>query len=115
VHDFFTGKLGSAKGVERGVRDRSHNEHPQRSCADGRSPALLAGTHIPLYIVAPEARREKVFDEMKRPLFRDQFTPPLHHRCKYTWFETLEQGVQETKTEGLQELPVSQFQRGQGS
>jgi hypothetical protein len=55
--------------------------------------ALLPGFHIPLFIVAPEARRGRVFDQLKRPLFREQFDPPLHTLCRYISFEALESGL----------------------
>jgi hypothetical protein len=52
--------------------------------------ASLPNLSIPLFIVAPEAKREKVFDELTRPLFRYGLDPPLEEVCRYVSFETLE-------------------------
>jgi hypothetical protein len=52
--------------------------------------ASLPNLSIPLFIVAPEAKREKVFDELTRPLFRYGLDPPLEEVCRYVSFEALE-------------------------
>jgi hypothetical protein len=52
--------------------------------------ALVPNFEIPLFIVAPEARRGRVFEEIKRPLFSRALKKPLHRRCRYIAFETLE-------------------------
>jgi hypothetical protein len=52
--------------------------------------ALVPNFEIPLFIVAPDARRGRVFDEIKRPIFSRAFKKPLHHRCRYISFDTLE-------------------------
>jgi hypothetical protein len=45
---------------------------------------------IPLFIVAPESRREKVFREVNRPTF-GRVSPPLVDVCRYISFENLRQ------------------------
>lgn len=43
---------------------------------------------IPLYLVAPDDRRNKVFEEVNRPTF-SRLAPPLVDVCRYIAFETL--------------------------
>lgn len=43
---------------------------------------------IPLYIVAPDDRRQKVFDEVNRPTFSKLY-PPLNAVCRYICFTSL--------------------------
>ena len=47
----------------------------------------------PLYIVAPDERREKVFREISRPTF-DRREPPLRDYCQYIAFSTLRDGYE---------------------
>lgn len=49
---------------------------------------------IPLYLVAPEERRNKVFEEVNRPTF-SRLSPPLVEVCRYIAFETLQERVRE--------------------
>jgi hypothetical protein len=45
--------------------------------------ALLPNINVSLHIVAPEARREKVFQEITRPVFSLLEHSPLSQRCTY--------------------------------
>lgn len=45
---------------------------------------------IPLYLVASEERRNKVFEEVNRPTF-SRLVPPLVDVCRYIAFETLKE------------------------
>ena len=45
---------------------------------------------IPLYLVAPGDRRNKVFEEVNRPTF-SRLAPPLVDVCRYIAFETLKE------------------------
>ena len=45
--------------------------------------ALLPNINLPLHIVAPEARREKVYQEITRPVFSLLENFPLSERCTY--------------------------------
>jgi hypothetical protein len=45
--------------------------------------ALLPNINVPLHIVAPESRREKVFQEITRPVFSLLENFPLSERCTY--------------------------------
>jgi hypothetical protein len=53
--------------------------------------ALLPNINIPLHIVAPEARREKVFQEITRPVFSLLETSPLSERCTYLSYGSVEE------------------------
>jgi len=43
---------------------------------------------IPLYILAPAARRDKVFIEVNRPTFA-RLSPPMSDMCRFISFEEL--------------------------
>jgi EVE domain len=51
--------------------------------------ALIPNLDVPFFIVAPEARRGKVFEQMTRPLFALGLTNPLHRRSRFISFEAL--------------------------
>jgi hypothetical protein len=51
--------------------------------------ALQPNLNIPLYIVAPDARREKVREEINRPVFSRALEPPLSSTCRYIAFGRL--------------------------
>ncbi len=66
--------------------------------------------NIPLYIVAPDERRDKVISEVNRPTFSRR-TPPLNRICSYISFSALRQNMERVagmthylKPEFLQEL-----------
>jgi hypothetical protein len=48
--------------------------------------------NIPLYLVAPEERRDKVVAEMNRPVFLN-LQPPLNRICRYISFRSLQEKV----------------------
>ncbi len=51
---------------------------------------------LPLYIVAPDRRRDKVLREVSRPSF-SRFTPPLKQRCRLLPFSRLRIGLQQAQ------------------
>jgi hypothetical protein len=53
--------------------------------------ALLPNINVPLHIVAPEARREKVFEEITRPVFSLLEDTPLSKRCTYLSYGSVEE------------------------
>ena len=72
--------------------------------------AMQLNINIPLYIVAPDERRDKVFNEINRPTF-SRLDPPLKDMCGYISFETLETKISQAaewlpylKPEFLEEL-----------
>lgn len=56
--------------------------------------AMQPNLNIPLYLVAPDERREKVMEEVNRPTF-SRLTPPLAETCKYIAFSSLRSRVVE--------------------
>jgi hypothetical protein len=50
--------------------------------------AMQPNLNIPLYLVAPDDRREKVLAEVNRPTF-SRLQPPLNRTCRYIPFSTL--------------------------
>lgn len=55
--------------------------------------ALLPNINISLHIVAPEARREKVFQEITRPVFSLLEHSPLSKRCTYLSYSSIKELV----------------------
>jgi hypothetical protein len=51
--------------------------------------AMQPNLNIPLYLVAPDERREKVFTEVNRPTF-SRLTPPLSDLCRFISFSVLQ-------------------------
>ena len=54
--------------------------------------AMQPNLNIPLYIVAPDERREKVFIEVNRPTFM-RLSPPLVKVCRFISFSKLQDQV----------------------
>jgi hypothetical protein len=50
--------------------------------------AMQPNLNIPLYLVAPDERRQKVFSEVNRPTF-SRLSPPLEQVCQYISFSQL--------------------------
>lgn len=75
--------------------------------------ALQPNLNIPLYLVAPDARRDKVFAEVNRPTF-SRLRPSLAEICRYISFDVLREQLQRVapvvqylKPEFLEELSES--------
>lgn len=56
--------------------------------------ATQPNVKIPLYLVAPDERRDKVFTEVNRPTF-SRLSPPMRQVCRFISFSALEDGVAE--------------------
>ena len=56
--------------------------------------AMQPNTNIPLYLVAPDERRRKVFDEVNRPTF-SRLSPPMAKICRYIAFGELRTKLKE--------------------
>lgn len=56
--------------------------------------AMQPNLNIPLYLVAPDERRDKVFVEVNRPTFT-RLSPPLVDVCRYISFSTLKERLEE--------------------
>jgi hypothetical protein len=75
--------------------------------------AMQPNLSIPLYLVAPDEKREKVFTEVNRPTF-SRLSPPLSQICKFIPFSELKSQIgkvatiiQYLKPEFLEELSES--------
>ena len=75
--------------------------------------SMQPNLNIPLYIVAPDDRRYKVFKEVNRPTF-SRLSPPLPEICRYIPFSTLKKRISELgsvisylKPEFLEEISES--------
>lgn len=58
--------------------------------------AMQPNLNIPLFLVAPEERREKVFAEVNRPTF-SRLEPRLAEICRYISFESLRDRLAQVK------------------
>lgn len=54
--------------------------------------AMQPNLNIPLYLVAPDSRREKVISEVDRPTF-SRLSPPLSETCRFISFSTLKEQI----------------------
>jgi predicted RNA-binding protein len=75
--------------------------------------AMQPNLNIPLYLVAPDDRRQKVIDEVNRPTFR-RLSPPLFEVCRFISFSDLRTRLKEAgplvrylRPEFLEELSES--------
>jgi len=75
--------------------------------------AMQPNLNIPLYLIAPDERREKVMTEVNRPTFL-KLTPPLSEVCRYISFSSLQEQIKQAspyirflKPEFLEELSES--------
>jgi hypothetical protein len=59
--------------------------------------AMQPNLNIPLYLVAPDERREKVFVEVNRPTF-SRLSPPLAEICRFIPFSTLRESLKRVET-----------------
>jgi hypothetical protein len=54
--------------------------------------AMQPNLNIPLYLVAPDERREKVFSEVNRPTF-SRLAPPMNEMCRFISIATLRERI----------------------
>lgn len=59
--------------------------------------SMQPNLNIPLYLVAPDERRQKVFTEVNRPTF-SRLSPPLVDVCRYISFSTLRDQLTHVKS-----------------
>ncbi len=59
--------------------------------------SMQPNLNIPLYLVAPDERRQKVFTEVNRPTF-SRLSPPLVDVCRYIAFSTLREHLAQVKS-----------------
>jgi hypothetical protein len=54
--------------------------------------AMQPHLNIPLYLVAPDERREKVLTEVNRPTF-SHLSPPMNQMCRFISFSALRDAI----------------------
>lgn len=59
--------------------------------------AMQPNLNIPLFIVAPDDRRDKVISEVNRPTF-SRLSPPLYEMCRYISFSSLRDNLKKVAT-----------------
>jgi len=75
--------------------------------------SMQPNINIPLFIVAPDDKRNKVISEINRPTF-SRLSPPMNQMCRYISFSSLKKGIEQVenvvqylKPEFLEELSES--------
>jgi hypothetical protein len=71
--------------------------------------ALQPNMDIHLHIVAPSTRRDKVFQEIQRPVFSLLDRAPLYECCSYISYDSLEQLSQERHLEHLSDSVLDEY------
>jgi hypothetical protein len=59
--------------------------------------AMQPNINIPLFLVAPSDRRNKVIAEVNRPTFH-RLSPPLVEMCRYMSFDNIRKKIKEVGT-----------------
>lgn len=59
--------------------------------------AMQPNINIPLYLVAPDSRRDKVMAEINRPTF-SKMSPPLSEMCRFISFSKIKEELPKIKT-----------------
>ena len=54
--------------------------------------SMQPNLNIPLYLVAPDDRREKVITEVNRPTF-SRLSPPMNQMCRFVSFTALKDAI----------------------
>ncbi len=71
--------------------------------------ALQPNMDIKLNIVAPSARREKVFQELRRPVFTLLERGPLSEKCTYLSYESVQELAQEKHLSHLSDSVLDEY------
>ena len=71
--------------------------------------ALQPNMNIKLHIVAPSDRREKVFQEIRRPVFSLLEAGPLAERCTYLSYDSIEELAAERHLAHLSDSVLDQY------
>lgn len=72
--------------------------------------ALQPNMDIRLHIVAPVARRDKVLQELRRPVFSLLERGPLSESCTYLSYDSLRELVQQPKLDHLKETVLEDYE-----
>lgn len=72
--------------------------------------ALQPNMDIKLHIVAPEERKEKVFTEIRRPVFSLLDRGPLAEYCTYLTYDAVRELAEEPKLEYMSEGVLEMYE-----
>ena len=71
--------------------------------------ALQPNMDIKLHIVAPEAKREKVFQEIRRPVFSLLEKGPLAENCTYLSYDSLRELAEQKHLSHLSDSVLDEY------
>ena len=71
--------------------------------------ALQPNMNIKLHIVAPYSRRDKVFQEIQRPVFSLLEEGPLSERCTYLSYDSIEDIMKEKHLAHLSDSVLDEY------
>ncbi len=74
--------------------------------------ALQPNMEIRLHIVAPEERREKVMQELRRPVFSLLERGPLSESCTYLSYDSVRELAQQPNLQHLKETVLDDYEEG---
>lgn len=72
--------------------------------------ALQPNMDIRLHIIAPEERREKVFAEIRRPVFSLLERGPLSDSCTFMTYESVRNLAKETKLQYMSDEVLQDYE-----
>jgi hypothetical protein len=72
--------------------------------------ALQPNMDIRLHIVAPEARKQKVFDEIRRPVFSLLEGKPLFERCTFLSYDSVRELAQLKHLDHLSDSVLAEYE-----
>jgi hypothetical protein len=72
--------------------------------------ALQPNMDIRLHIVAPESRKEKVFQEIRRPVFTLLERAPLAERCTFIAYDSLRALVEDSHLPHLSDSVLEEYE-----
>lgn len=71
--------------------------------------ALQPNMDIKLHIVAPEAKRDKVFQEIRRPVFSLLEKGPLAENCTYLSYDSLRELAEQKHLSHLSDTVLDEY------
>jgi len=72
--------------------------------------ALLPNLDIRLHIIAPDSRRDKVFQELQRPVFSLLEGSPLSERCSYLSYDSIQELASESNLQYLSDSVLEKYE-----
>ena len=76
--------------------------------------ALQPNMDIRLNIVAPSSRRDKVFEEIRRPVFSLLDRGPLSESCRYLSYESVQELARSPHLSHMSESVIEEYEEEAG-